>query len=81
MKYDKILIIYDSPPSPPEGVYLGRNYSIIKKYSKFYITDGNAEIEMEIDLIKMLFKPMDISWGEVSFKDEEEKTFKKFNVS
>lgn len=79
INYKEVRLVYDSPAAPPEGIYMDRIYSIFKKYGKLYITDGNAEIEIDEFLLKMVFSLNNkIKWDDVDFSDEiRVKDFKK----
>lgn len=73
VKYNEIKIKYDSAPMPPMGIFLDRVYTVFKKYENLYITDGNAEIKISENLIKMLFciQNKDLTWKDIDFSDKK----------
>jgi hypothetical protein len=71
INYSLVKIVYDSPPAPPEGMYMDRIYSIFKINDDIYITDGNAEIKIDEFLLKMVFVPKNnVQWKDVDFSEE-----------
>jgi hypothetical protein len=55
VKLDGVLVFYDYPASPPYGLKMGVGYRAKQEKTKFFITDGNAEIELKEIEIRTFF--------------------------
>lgn len=70
IKYTDINLIYTSPCFPPDGIKLNKIYKIIKENDDLFVKTGDEKIQLEETLIKMLFEPKGVKWGDVDFKEE-----------
>jgi hypothetical protein len=73
-----IKLKYTSPASPlkPYKIYVNRVYVVDVVNEKLYIYDGYIKQEMSLELLKILFTPVDKTWDEV-LREEKEKLIKK----
>ena len=72
INYNKTQAVWTSGACPPEGVYMDRSYSILKKNDNLYITDGNIELLFDKFCITTFLSPQnkDVTWEQVDFSDE-----------
>jgi hypothetical protein len=69
IKYNDVKAVWDSAACPPNGIFMDRIYSVLKKNGKLYITDGNFEYEFDEFCITTFLSPKDteITWKDVYF--------------
>jgi hypothetical protein len=70
IKYNDVRLVYTCAAAPILGIQLDRSYRILKKNDVLFVTDGNAEIEIDEFVLKMLFTPTECEWNKVNFSDE-----------
>ena len=58
-------MIYSSVATPPNGVVLTNRYSLEKDSKGYFYNVGKEKIYQDIELIKVLFSPIDKTWNEV----------------
>ena len=58
-------MIYSSVATPPNGVMLTKKYILSKNSVGYYYTVDKEKIYQDIELIKMLFSPIEGTWDEV----------------
>ena len=69
-------MIYSSVATPPDNVVLTNRYSLEKDSRGYFYNVGNEKVYQDIELIKVLFSPVDKTWDEV-FKSAVKKTAQK----
>lgn len=69
-------MIYSSVATPPNGVVLTNRYSLEKDSKGYFYNVGKEKVYQDIELIKVLFSPVDKTWDEV-FKSAVKKTTQK----
>ena len=58
-------MIYSSVATPPNGVVLTNRYSLEKDSKGYFYNVGKEKVYQDIELIKVLFSPIDKTWDEV----------------
>ena len=69
-------MIYSSVATPPDNVILTNRYSLEKDSRGYFYNVGKRKVYQDIELIKILFSPVDKTWDEV-FKSAVKKTAQK----
>ena len=69
-------MIYSSVATPPDNVVLTNRYSLEKDSRGYFYNVGKEKVYQDIELIKVLFSPVDKTWDEV-FKSAVKKTDQK----
>ena len=69
-------MIYSSVAIPPDNVVLTNRYSLEKDSRGYFYNVGKRKVYQDIELIKILFSPVDKTWDEV-FKSAVKKTAQK----
>ena len=69
-------MIYSSVATPPDNVVLTNRYSLEKDSRGYFYNVGKRKVYQDIELIKILFSPVDKTWDEV-FKSAVKKTAQK----
>ena len=69
-------MIYSSVATPPDNVVLTNRYSLEKDSRGYFYNVGKENVYQDIELIKVLFSPVDKTWDEV-FKSAVKKTAQK----
>ena len=69
-------MIYSSVATPPNGVVLTNRYSLEKDSKGYFYNVGKEKVYQDIELIKVLFSPVDKTWDEV-FKPTSKNTTRK----
>lgn len=69
-------MIYSSVATPPNGVVLTNKYTLEKDSHGYFYMVGKEKIYQDIELIKVLFSPVNKTWDEV-FKPAIKKTTQK----
>ena len=54
-RLDNLFVSYDYPASPPYSIYVNVGYRVRQDRGRLYITDGNAEIELKENEIRVFF--------------------------
>lgn len=58
-------MIYSSVATPPKGVVLTNRYALEKDSKGYFYKVGKEKIYQDIELIKVLFSPIDKTWDEI----------------
>ena len=58
-------MIYSSVAIPPDNVVLTNRYSLEKDSKGYFYNVGKKKVYQDIELIKILFSPVDKTWDEV----------------
>ena len=70
-------MIYSSVATPPNGVVLTNRYSLEKDSRGYFYNVGKRKVYQDIELIKILFSPVDRTWDEVFKPTSKNTTHKK----
>lgn len=70
-------MIYSSVATPPNGVVLTNRYSLEKDSKGYFYNVGKGKVYQDIELIKVLFSPVDKTWDEVFKPTSKNTTHKK----
>ena len=70
-------MIYSSVATPPNGVVLTNRYSLEKDSKGYFYNVGKRKVYQDIELIKILFSPVDKTWDEVFKPTSKNTTHKK----
>ena len=54
-KLYNLLVSYDYPASPPCGIQMNVGYRVQRDKDRLYISDGNSEIELKENEIRVFF--------------------------
>ena len=69
-------MIYSSVAIPPVDVVISYKYTLEKDSKGYFYYVGKEKVYQDIELIKVLFSPVDKTWDEV-FKSAVKKTTQK----
>ena len=70
-------MIYSSVATPPNGVVITNRYSLEKDSKGYFYNVGKRKVYQDIELIKILFSPVDKTWDEVFKPTSKNTTHKK----
>lgn len=70
-------MIYSSVAIPPDNVVLTNRYSLEKDSKGYFYNVGKKKVYQDIELIKILFSPVDKTWDEVFKPTSKNTTHKK----
>lgn len=70
-------MIYSSVAIPPDNVVLTNRYSLEKDSRGYFYNVGKRKVYQDIELIKILFSPVDKTWDEVFKPTSKNTTHKK----
>ena len=70
-------MIYSSVATPPDNVVLTNRYSLEKDSRGYFYNVGKRKVYQDIELIKILFSPVDKTWDEVFKPTSQNTTHKK----
>ena len=70
-------MIYSSVATPPDNVILTNRYSLEKDSRGYFYNVGKRKVYQDIELIKILFSPVDKTWDEVFKPTSKNTTHKK----
>lgn len=70
-------MIYSSVATPPNGVVLTNRYSLEKDSKGYFYNVGKEKVYQDIELIKVLFSPVNKTWDEVFKPTSKNTTHKK----
>ena len=70
-------MIYSSVATPPDNVVLTNRYSLEKDSRGYFYNVGKKKVYQDIELIKILFSPVDKTWDEVFKPTSKNTTHKK----
>ena len=70
-------MIYSSVATPPDNVVLTNRYSLEKDSKGYFYNVGKKKVYQDIELIKILFSPVDKTWDEVFKPTSKNTTHKK----
>ena len=70
-------MIYSSVATPPDNVVLTNRYSLEKDSRGYFYNVGKRKVYQDIELIKVLFSPVDKTWDEVFKPTSKNTTHKK----
>lgn len=70
-------MIYSSVATPPDGVVLTNRYTLEKDSRGYFYNVGKRKVYQDIELIKILFSPVDKTWDEVFKPTSKNTTHKK----
>ena len=70
-------MIYSSVAIPPDNVVLTNRYSLEKDSKGYFYNVGKKKVYQDIELIKILFSPIDKTWDEVFKPTSKNTTHKK----
>ena len=70
-------MIYSSVATPPDNVVLTNRYSLEKDSRGYFYNVGKRKVYQDIELIKILFSPVDRTWDEVFKPTSKNTTHKK----
>lgn len=70
-------MIYSSAATPPDNVVLTNRYSLEKDSKGYFYNVGKRKVYQDIELIKILFSPVDKTWDEVFKPTSKNTTHKK----
>ena len=70
-------MIYSSVATPPDNVVLTNRYSLEKDARGYFYNVGKRKVYQDIELIKILFSPVDKTWDEVFKPTSKNTTHKK----
>ena len=70
-------MIYSSVATPPDNVVLTNRYSLEKDSRGYFFNVGKRKVYQDIELIKILFSPVDKTWDEVFKPTSKNTTHKK----
>lgn len=70
-------MIYSSVATPPDNVVLTNRYSLEKDSRGYFYNVGKRKVYQDIELIKILFTPVDKTWDEVFKPTSKNTTHKK----
>jgi len=61
-----ISIKYTSYAIAPDGISIGKTYSLEKDKKGYYISDIETKQYLDFEIIKMLFTPVEKAWEEIT---------------
>ena len=70
-------MIYSSVATPPDNVVLTNRSSLEKDSRGYFYNVGKRKVYQDIELIKILFSPVDKTWDEVFKPTSKNTTHKK----
>lgn len=74
-----IKVKYTSVALPPFPININSIYEIVNYNSEIFIRNGNYEMQIDENTLKLYFSPIDTTWNEIKEKEKENRNSEIYN--